>query len=223
MDVQKKLLLLLPFFSLLGPFSSPCHGKSLSSTDDRLDETMLEVVASTDVDEVEDEAEEEEEEERKYLPTWESLDSRPLPEVPSLTCTNPRKRPTPHRVGMSLFFSFPNYCQWFDRARIGIFIHFGVFSVPSYLSEWFWCYWQCPWALKPAAAKYIEDHYPPGWTYQDFARDFKLDFFNATEWVELFERAGARYAVLTSKHHEGYTLWPSKYSYSWNSVDVRTL
>ena len=38
--------------------------------------------------------------------------------------------------------------------------------------------------------------------------------------MQLFERAGAKYAVLTSKHHEGYTMWPSKYSYSWNSVDV---
>ena len=40
------------------------------------------------------------------------------------------------------------------------------------------------------------------------------------EWIELFENAGAKYAVLTTKHHEGYTLWPSPHSFSWNSVDV---
>ena len=49
----------------------------------------------------------------------------------------------------------------------------------------------------------------------------RLEFFNATEWIEIFQAAGAKYAVLTTKHHEGYTLWPSPYSYSWNSVDVR--
>jgi hypothetical protein len=43
----------------------------------------------------------------KYLPTWESLDTRPLP-------------------------------MWYDQAKVGIFIHWGVFSVPSFRSEWFW-------------------------------------------------------------------------------------
>lgn len=47
----------------------------------------------------------------KYLPTWNSLDSRPLP-------------------------------NWYDNAKIGIFIHWGVFSVPSFGSEWFWNNWQ---------------------------------------------------------------------------------
>ena len=69
----------------------------------------------------------------------------------------------------------------------------------------------------------MQDNYPPGFTYQDFAKDFRLEFFNATEWVELFENSGARYAVLTSKHHEGFTLWPSPHSFSWNSVDVSVI
>lgn len=60
----------------------------------------------------------------------------------------------------------------------------------------------------------------PNFTYQDFARDFTAEDFNPDEWVELFEEAGAKYVVLTSKHHDGYTLWPSKFSFSWNSVDV---
>jgi hypothetical protein len=46
--------------------------------------------------------------------------------------------------------------QWFDRAKIGIFIHMGVFSVPGYLSEWFWCYWKCPWKLDPKAAAFMK-------------------------------------------------------------------
>lgn len=47
----------------------------------------------------------------QYTPTWNSLDSRPLP-------------------------------QWYDDAKIGIFIHWGVFSVPSFGSEWFWNEWK---------------------------------------------------------------------------------
>lgn len=60
----------------------------------------------------------------------------------------------------------------------------------------------------------------PNFPYQNFAKDFTAEFFNASEWTELFEEAGAKYVVLVSKHHEGYTLWPSKYSFSWNSMDV---
>lgn len=66
----------------------------------------------------------------------------------------------------------------------------------------------------------MRQRYPPNYSYQDFARDFTADFFNATQWAELFESAGAKYVVLTSKHHEGFALWPSKYSFSWNAKDV---
>lgn len=66
----------------------------------------------------------------------------------------------------------------------------------------------------------MRQRYPPNFTYQDFARDFTAEFFNASDWAELFQASGARYIVLTSKHHEGYTLWPSTYSFSWNSMAV---
>ncbi|XP_018301423.1 alpha-L-fucosidase-like [Mycetomoellerius zeteki] len=122
----------------------------------------------------------------KYVPTWSSLDSRPLP-------------------------------SWYDEAKFGIFIHWGVFSVPSFKSEWFWSYWKG--GLK-TVIDFMKQRYPPNFTYQDFARDFTAEFFNASDWTELFQASGAKYIVLTSKHHEGYTLWPSKYSYSWNSMDV---
>ncbi|KAK1121134.1 hypothetical protein K0M31_010447 [Melipona bicolor] len=124
----------------------------------------------------------------QYSPTWDSLDSRPLP-------------------------------NWYDDAKLGIFIHWGVFSVPSFGSEWFWNNWK----EEKANTKYrdfMKQRYPPNFTYQDFAHEFTAEFFNATQWSELFQASGAKYIVLTSKHHEGYTLWPSKYSFSWNSVDV---
>lgn len=66
----------------------------------------------------------------------------------------------------------------------------------------------------------MKKNYKPGFTYQEFAHEFTAENFKPNEWVQLFERSGAKYIVLTSKHHDGYTLWPSKYSFSWNSVDI---
>ena len=48
----------------------------------------------------------------------------------------------------------------------------------------------------------------------------KRELFNPDKWAELFKESGAKYIVLTSKHHEGFTLWPSAQSWNWNSVDV---
>lgn len=125
-----------------------------------------------------------------YQPNWESLDKRPLP-------------------------------KWYDEAKIGIFIHWGVFSVPSFGSEWFWWFWKGsgPYDRK-ATIKFMKDNYRPNFTYADFAADFTAEFFDPDDWADIFAKSGAKYVVLTSKHHEGYTLWPSEYSYSWNSVEV---
>lgn len=125
-----------------------------------------------------------------YVPTWDSLDSRPLP-------------------------------AWFDQAKVGLFLHWGVFSVPSYTSEWFWWYWQ-GWdePRNPNPAKFMAKNYPPGFTYPDFAKDFTCEFFDPDEWARIFQESGARYVVLTTKHHEGFTLWPSNVSFSWNAKDV---
>lgn len=107
---------------------------------------------------------------------------------------------------------------WYDEAKIGIFLHWGVFSVPSFGSEWFWWDWQG--AKVPAFREFMERNYRPGFTYQDFAPQFKAEFFDPDRWTEIFKKAGARYVVLTSKHHEGFTLWPSAVSWNWNAGDV---
>ncbi|KAL4226684.1 Tissue alpha-L-fucosidase [Mactra antiquata] len=107
---------------------------------------------------------------------------------------------------------------WYDESKIGIFIHWGVFSVPSLLTEWFWHQWITE--KNPTAIKFMHDNYKPDWTYQDFAKEFTAELFNPDEWASIFNASGARYIVLTSKHHEGFTNWPSKYSFSWNSMDV---
>jgi len=107
---------------------------------------------------------------------------------------------------------------WYDEAKIGIFIHWGVFSVPSFGSEWFWMQWKGE--REAPFVAYMNANEAPGFTYQQFAPRLTGEFFNASAWLELFKAAGARYVVPTSKHHEGFCMWPSATSFSWNAVDV---
>jgi alpha-L-fucosidase len=132
----------------------------------------------------------------RYDPTWASLDTRIIP-------------------------------SWYDEAKIGIFITGGVFSVPSWgdssvhggaSGEWFQELWQVE--RKQSYVAYMDANYPPSFTYADFASQLKYDLFNATAWAELFVAAGAKYTAYLTKHHDGYTLWPSATSFNWNSMDV---
>ncbi|XP_068935145.1 tissue alpha-L-fucosidase-like isoform X2 [Petaurus breviceps papuanus] len=107
---------------------------------------------------------------------------------------------------------------WFDEAKFGVFVHWGVYSVPAWGSEWFWWNWQGRHDLKYKA--FMIQNYPPHFSYADFGPQFRASFYDPKQWADLFEASGARYVVLTSKHHEGYTLWPSPTSWNWNSVDV---
>lgn len=108
--------------------------------------------------------------------------------------------------------------SWWSDAKIGIFIHFGVFSVPSFHGEWFWDDWLT--AKDPDVVAFVAETEAPGFAYPDYASRFDATFFNATQWAQLFAASGARYVVPTSKHHEGFCLWPSATSPQWNSVDV---
>ncbi|KAJ6655628.1 hypothetical protein lerEdw1_004980 [Lerista edwardsae] len=107
---------------------------------------------------------------------------------------------------------------WYDAAKFGIFVHWGVFSVPAWGSEWFWWHWRGE--QNPAYKRFVDEHFPPRTTYADFAPAFTAVDFEPDEWAKLFFEAGARYVVLTSKHHEGFTNWGSKVSWNWNSVDT---
>ncbi|KAK3760290.1 hypothetical protein RRG08_059408 [Elysia crispata] len=108
--------------------------------------------------------------------------------------------------------------SWYDDGKIGIFIHWGVFSVPAYSSEWFWWQWKGQPTL--AVVEYMQSNYRPDFTYADFAPMFRAEFYNPDKWAALFKKAGAKYIVLVSKHHEGFTNWPSNYSWNWNAMDV---
>ena len=104
---------------------------------------------------------------------------------------------------------------WFNSAKFGIFIHWGVYSVPAWApvgvqyAEWYWDQMQDP--SNPTYA-YHRDTYGEDFAYDDFIPRFTAEKFDPRAWVELFRDAGAQYHVLTSKHHEGFALWDSKVS-----------
>ncbi|CAM6032221.1 unnamed protein product, partial [Sphagnum compactum] len=71
--------------------------------------------------------------------------------------------------------------------------------------------------------KYVDfmtKNFRPDFTYPDFADRFTAEFYDPQQWVDIFKASGAKYIVLTSKHHEGYCLWPSKVSWNWNANDT---
>lgn len=79
--------------------------------------------------------------------------------------------------------------HWYDAAKIGIFIHWGVYSVPAIDTEWFWMNWK---RGSKGHDEFMKKNYKPGFTYHDFAPSFTADLFNANEWARLFERSGAK-------------------------------
>ncbi len=89
--------------------------------------------------------------------------------------------------------------KWFHDARFGIFIHWGVYAVPA-KGEW-----------------YMSNAKVPQATYRAFAKDFTAAKYDPTAWAALIEEAGAKYMVITAKHHDGFTLYDSKFS-DWNAV-----
>ena len=81
--------------------------------------------------------------------------------------------------------------SWYDESKIGIFIHWGVFSVPSFRSEWYvvlcdsenirmfcrmWYSWKGD-NPNPETVAFMEKNYPSDWTYADFAEQFRAEFF----------------------------------------------
>lgn len=114
------------------------------------------------------------------------------------------------------------YPKWFSDNKLGIFIHWGLYSVPSYCdkeqySEWYMRGIE----LKDTIRQNFQDRvYGKDFKYKDFAPLFKAELFDASEWAKIFKESGAGYVLLVSKHHDGYCLWPSKYQPGWNSVDT---
>jgi alpha-L-fucosidase len=132
-----------------------------------------------------------------YEPTLESLNRHPLP-------------------------------AWYADAKLGIFIHWGLYSVPGWAplvhpthdftsadyirnnpyAEWYLNSMRLEGSPTQA---YHREHYGANYDYYNFAAVFDKDIqkWNPDVWAKIFRDAGARYVVLTTKHHDGFTLWPS--------------
>ena len=106
---------------------------------------------------------------------------------------------------------------WYDESKFGIFIHWGVFSVPAFGSEWFWWWWQGS-NKKPEYEEFVRKTEHENFAYADYAHRFDASLYRPEEWANLFAQSGAQYVVLTSKHHEGFCNWDSKEAVplSWN-------
>jgi alpha-L-fucosidase len=145
---------------------------------------------------------------QRYEPNWKSVNSRPTP-------------------------------SWFTDAKFGIFIHWGVYSVPSFApvlpnnlayAEWYWH--AITEGRKPNANPvdagswaFHKRVYGAGFPYQNFAPMFRAELFDPDHWADVFAHSGAKYVVLTSKHHEGFALWPSHeasktWGRPWNAVEI---
>ena len=84
---------------------------------------------------------------------------------------------------------------WYDEAKFGIFMHWGVFSVPSAgwspkMPAWFWWYWQG--THDKRYDQFVHDNYGPGFTYADFAASFKAELYDPSAWADIFKASGAK-------------------------------
>lgn len=112
------------------------------------------------------------------------------------------------------------YPQWFNEAKLGIFIHYGLYSIPSYsdkeqYAEWFYKGLISQDSLR---IKFQKDVFGEDFKYEDYKNLFKAELFDANQWAELFKKAGAKYVVFTSKHHDGYCMYDSRYAEGWSST-----
>lgn len=125
-----------------------------------------------------------------YQPTWDSLDSHPLP-------------------------------SWFDDAKLGIFIHWGVFSVPAWAPRGQYAEWYPNNMRIPGNPTYTyhRETYGADFKYRDFIPMFKAEKWDPEEWADLFKTAGARYVVPVGEHHDGFPLWNTRTT-TWNATTM---
>lgn len=116
---------------------------------------------------------------------------------------------------MAANYQFP---QWFSDAKFGIFIHWGVYSVPAYSNEW---YSHNMYQKDSKEYKHHVETYGPHteFGYKDFIPMFKAEKFDADEWIRLFKEAGAKYVVPVAEHHDGFAMYDSKHN-PWNAVKM---
>jgi alpha-L-fucosidase len=108
--------------------------------------------------------------------------------------------------------------EWYRDAKFGIFIHWGVYSVPAFDSEWY------PRNMYIVGSPVFKHHvatYGPQskFGYKDFIPMFKAEKFNAGEWAELFRKSGAKYVVPVAEHHDGFPLYDYDFT-DWSAAKI---
>lgn len=94
---------------------------------------------------------------------------------------------------------------WFNEAKFGIFIHWGLYSIPARGNEWYERH------MYTSDVQWHTEHYgsPDKFGYKDFIPLFKASGYDPVQWADLFSRAGARYVVPVAEHHDGFAMWNS--------------
>ena len=108
--------------------------------------------------------------------------------------------------------------DWYRRLKFGIFIHWGVYSVPAFGNEWYPrnMYMQG----SPEFRHHVETYGPHReFGYKDFIPLFRAERFDPEAWAALFERSGARYVVPVAEHHDGFQMYRSDISH-WNAFEM---
>ena len=108
--------------------------------------------------------------------------------------------------------------QWYENTKFGIFIHWGIYSVPAFSSEWY------SRNMYIQGSKEFEHHIRTygahkDFGYKDFIPMFRAEKFDASEWVDLFKKAGAQYVVPVAEHHDGFQMYDSGLS-RWNAAKM---
>ncbi len=94
---------------------------------------------------------------------------------------------------------------WFNQAKFGIFIHWGLYSIPARLNEWYERH------MYTTDSAWHTEHYgpPDKFGYKDFIPLFTAKKYDPTQWAQLFQQAGAKYVVPVAEHHDGFAMWNS--------------
>lgn len=108
--------------------------------------------------------------------------------------------------------------KWFTDGKLGIFIHFGIYSVAGFGSEWY------SRAMYDKNCREFEYHVntfgkQDKFGYKDFIPMFKAEKFSAEEWISLFKEAGAKYVMPVSEHHDGFAMYETEFN-PWNSTKM---
>jgi alpha-L-fucosidase len=108
--------------------------------------------------------------------------------------------------------------EWYKDAKFGIFIHWGVYSVPAFGNEWY------PRNMYREGSDEYKHHiatYGPQdkFGYKDFVSMFKAEHFDPAAWARLFKEAGAKYVVPVAEHHDGFAMYDSGLS-DWTAAKM---